>query len=251
VIHLITTVEEARIHWLPQFISHYQELGVDDFHVSLHFEAGTPTPRMAENTARAQAFLETCRIALSSVLICAYDAMQTRAHHDRIQAQLSRDDWVIWADVDEFQVWPDEMKSLVRHASAHDQEYFRGEIIDRISEDGTLRKFDPDESIFTQFPKRCYLTRDIANAPTRKVACSRALIKITPGNHYAVNDSLLKHHESVIEVHHFKWDASVLTRLRRRLEPDWRERCPWWTESKKLVDQIEQWGGRVLPPEKR
>ena len=49
------------------------------------------------------------------------------------------------------------------------------------------------------------------------------------------------------EVHHFKWAASVIPRLRHRLKPDWKERCYWWTEPAALVDHIDRNGSRVNP----
>ncbi|MGA2435497.1 MAG: hypothetical protein ABSG25_09450 [Bryobacteraceae bacterium] len=246
----MSTVEEARINWLPQFINHYRNLGVEAFHVSIHFEADIPKHQIVETTARSEKLLDGCGVALSAVLVCPYDAMTTRAHHDHLQAQVpSRDDWIVWADIDEFQLWPGEIKSLLLHASRERLDYFRGEVIDRVSEDGTLTEFDPSESLWSQFPRKCHLTRDVASAPTRKVACSRAPIKITPGNHYAVDESVLNCSEQIIEVHHFKWDASVVTRLRRRLQPEWRDRCPWWTESKRLLDHIEFQNGAVVPPQ--
>jgi len=248
-IHLISTTDAARIGWLPQFVNHYRALGVDEFHLSIHFETGTSKDCIIEATARAEQLLDDCGVPLTAVLVCPFDAMATRAHHDLVQAQVSRpDDWNVWADIDEFQVWPDDLKSLVRYASCHEQVFFRGEMIDRISEDGSLPVFDPQKPIWSQFPRKCHLTRDVAKGLTQKIACSLAPLKLNPGNHFVIDDSLLNPNANVIEISHFKWDASVVMRLQRRLLPDFRERCPWWTESKNLLEHIEKCDGAVAPP---
>jgi hypothetical protein len=245
-IHLISTIEEARIDWLPQFVDHYTRLGVDEFHLSVHFEPDTPRERIAHSTARAEKLLKPFDKTLTAVLVCPYDAHATRSHHDELQSQIAcQDDWILWADIDEFQVWPDEMRFLLKCAARRRVDYFRGEIIDRVSEDGSLTIFNPHTSIWSQYPRKCHITRDVANAPTQKVACSKVMIKITPGNHYAIDHLLLKCDVSLIEVHHFKWDASVVNRLKRRVLPDWRQRCHWWTESQALLEHIDTCGGRI------
>jgi hypothetical protein len=66
------------------------------------------------------------------------------------------------------------------------------------------------------------------------------------GNHYPVNEESLCYYSELVEVHHFKWDASVVDRLKRRLRPDFQAQCPWWTESKTILDFIAEHNGSIV-----
>ena len=245
-VHLICTLEPARINLLPQFIAHYVQLGVQLFHFSIHFEPGLERPGMMRSIQEAEKALEPFSLTLSAVLVCPFSALALREHHDRLQTQHCRnEDWVMWADIDEFHVFPEDFHGLLQFAETARIDYFWGEFVDRVAADGSLKAFDPAQCIWSQYPRKCHITRDVARAHTGKVTCARASVRISPGNHYVLNAERLRYYKPRVEVHHFKWDDSVMRRLGRRLLPDWREQWPWWIESKKIVDFLEQSGGSI------
>jgi hypothetical protein len=244
-LHLITTLDESRIEWLPQFLGHYRGLGVERAHLSLHFEPQVSPAVKRQRTDRAAAFAAECGFELTAAIVCVYDTFMLRSHHDQLQSQISDEsDWIVWADIDEFQVYPERLPSLIELAERTGIDYFGGVFVDRTTEDGSLPVFDPGRSIWSQFPHQCHITRDLTTACPEKVACARSGVRLTLGNH-AVCDESLTRYEGRVEVHHFKWDASVIPRLQRRLTPDWRERCPWWEESRDVLDHIESNGGKL------
>jgi hypothetical protein len=244
-LHLITTLDESRIEWLPQFLAHYRELGVERIHLSLHFEPRVTALVKRQRTEQAVALAAAFGVDLAAVLVCVYDSYVLRTHHNQLQSQIPQaSDWIVWADIDEFQIYPDRLPSLIDAAERSGIDYFGGLFVDRTTEDGSLPAFDPGRPIWSQFPRQSQITRDLTTACTEKVVCARSRVRLTPGNH-AVCDQSLAGRQALVEVHHFKWDASVVPRLRRRLTPQWQERCYWWEESRDFLNHIESNGGKL------
>jgi len=245
-VRLITTVDWERVAWLGQFVQHYQRLGVHAFHITVHFEPDVPVPCREHAMQMAEALTMYYGVAIDAALVCPYDAPTIRAWHDQLQAQKAKAaDWIIWADIDEFHVYPTNLARMLHDADESQSLYLRGFLVDRVSRTGELVVFDPTRSIWSQYPRRTRLTETVAEAPIEKVVCSRAHLRLTPGNHFVVNDHLVRRYDTYVQVHHFKWDASVVARLQRRVQPTWQKRCPWWVESDRLLRHIEQHAGRV------
>lgn len=245
-LHLIATAEHTRVAWLPQFVEHYRELGVERFHLSLHVEPGTARDAAARAVRSAEEILGGMGIALFAVVICPFDSDAFRAWHDEAQAQRTAPgDWIVWADSDEFQIYPAPLPEMIRRAEREGYDFFRGIMIDRVAADGALVDFDASRPVWEQYPRRCRLTRDVALACDIKTPCARAEIVMLGGNHGPEDETGWTECPDWAEIHHFKWDSTVVRRLRRRLEPDWKERCFWWTESARLLDHIERHGGRI------
>ena len=247
-LHLICMFEHARIDLLPQFVEHYRALLVERFHLTLHFDPEVPRDQIAARTRLAEDTLARLGVDLNAVMIWPFDSDVSREHQNQVQRQIAaQGDWIVWADVDEFQTYPEPLPDLIAQAELQGCDYFRAAMIDRLAQDGSLAEFDPGRSIWEQYPRRSRLTRDVAGAWDMKTTCARTDIILRGGNHAPVHEEEVVAWPQWFEVHHFKWDASVIPRLRRRLEPDWKERCYWWTESAALLDHIERNGGRVDP----
>jgi hypothetical protein len=239
-IHLICTFEPSRTSLLTQFVEHYRLLGVERFHLTLHCEPTVAEATVQRYRREAQAALDPLSIALTGTLIEPFTSFALRANHDRIQEQeCHAGDWVICCDIDEFQVYPGDFRALLDFAASLEIDYFRGSFVDRITEDGTLADFDPSRSIWLQYPRLSRISHELTG-DCNKVACARPHVRLTPGNHYPINDEPLRYYSELVEIHHFKWDSSVVGRLSRRLQPDFQEKCPWWVESKNILDFIER-----------
>jgi hypothetical protein len=241
-IHLLCTFDPVRISWIPQFVDHYRALGVDEFHLSLHFEPNEERVAMGWACERAEMILADARLKLAATLVCPFSGEALCNHHAALQAQRCRErDWLIWADIDEFQEYPCALRALIEFAERSGIDYFWGEVIDRIADSGALEPFDPTRSIWLQYPREYPVTRDVAGAETRKVTCGRASVRVAPGPHTVTNEKRLRYYADPVLVHHFKWDATVLGRLKARVLPEWREQ--WWFESQRLLDFFERTGG--------
>jgi hypothetical protein len=249
-IHLICTLEPARIPFLPQFVEHYSLLGVQNFHLSLQIEPALPAAAADKAQSESAAILKPYGISLAFTLVQPFNSLHLRAHHDAIiSRECKADDWILWADIDEFQVYPGDFRSLIRFAEASQLDYFIGYLVERAAADGTLRPFNPAESLWTQYPRRFTLPGVDPDEKTYKVTCARPQVAISRGNHFPVGDKSFRYYADRVEIHHFKWDETVMARLSRRLQPDFRDNCPWWTESRDLIDFIRQNGGIAKPEE--
>jgi hypothetical protein len=137
---------------------------------------------------------------------------------------------------------------LLALAESLQLDYFRGHLVERTTADGVLRAFDPSQPIWTQYPRRFTPPFTDPNDKIWKVTCARPSVPVSRGNHFPLGDRPLKFYAESVEVHHFKWDDTVVPRLSRRLEADFRETCAWWTESRDLLAYIEK-HGRIAEPE--
>jgi hypothetical protein len=241
-IHLLTTVEHQRIAWLPQFVQHYQKLGVQRFWITIHFDPSVARETVSSAMRRARGFLTKEGITYLNKLVCPFDAMALRANHDSVQAEVAaHTDWIVWADIDEFQVYPMKLSKCIRESKNIGATVISGEFIDRVAPDGRLIHFNPKVPIWKQFPIGCDITKRILIGQTNKVVCSQAHIKIKHANHDPVRGqggiSWLPH---LAAVHHFKWDITVVERLKPRLRSSWKRRCPWWVQSKRFMDHLRE-----------
>lgn len=244
-ITLICTLEPARIGWLPQFVQHYRALGVERFLLTLQLEPAGPALEQDRHRAEFRETLADLGIGTAFVWVHTWDGPSMAADQRSLaRAHVASSDWVVWCDLDEFQVYPEPLRDIVARCEADDVDYIRGIFIDRVAEDGGLPRFDPRRSIWDTFPRTCNVTRVLAQANPHKVILAKGSVLVYGGKHAVMDGQYLKPLEGWGQVHHFKWDASVLERLRYRLSPDWKAKCPWWTESQRLLDYFEANGER-------
>jgi hypothetical protein len=262
-ISLISTTEPSRINWIPQFVRHYRALGVEKFFLSLQLEPDHDPALQRGYRAQFEQTLAALDIDNAFFLEKSFDAYAIRDQHDAIQdAHIAPDDWIVWCDSDEFQRYPRPIGQMIQEWEAKDFDYINGVMLDRVAGDGGLPRFDPMTSVWEQFPITCQFGLEVGGVLARKVAVSRGDVYLSTGNHYLANDAPLmltptaerrlaaapkrelKRPNAWVQIHHFKWDGSVLDRLRFRLSPQWRAKCPWWIESDKLLTYFESNGGR-------
>ncbi|MBV8464821.1 MAG: hypothetical protein JO218_02640 [Burkholderiales bacterium] len=244
-IHLICTLEPARIDWLPQLVAHYRELGVEQFLFSLQQEPSVDEATRNQHLARFAAQLRALGCDKAFSLVAPYDVWALRRHHDSLQDQFVRaNDWIVWCDSDEFQVYPLKLPALTTECADKGIVMLRGVMLDHIAADGSLPPFDPARSVWDQYPRCCNVTVMLARAETRKVALSRGNIRLDVGNHAALSGETYTTAKGWVQIHHFKWHAGVLSLLAFRVQPEWRAKCAWWEESQRLLDYFAANGGR-------
>jgi hypothetical protein len=237
-INLFCTLEPTKIDWLPQFVAHYRSLGVDRFLLSLQQEPTVAAQARLAQTSRFESALRGLGITQSFELTESYDSASVYRHQERISNQfVTKDDWIVWCDSDEFQVYPLPIAEVVQSCLAQGIDAITGILIDRIAADGSLPDFDPSRPVWEVFSRPCNVTGSIARGPMEKVAFARSDIRLRPGNH-APEDPKTKCAAQAIPIHHFKWHAGVIAQLRFRLDPAWKQKCFWWIESQYLLDYL-------------
>lgn len=259
-ITLLTVVDRHRHDLLPQFVTHYRAIGVDRFLLTCHLDPALPEPDRWEVLSSMASILLELGIHEMYAMEKPHDAMINLTHRAALRdAHCAPTDWCVWADVDEFQEYSVPLPRIVESCDRRGDKAVRGWFLDHFATHGRLAPFDPWQSIWDQFPQTGHITRDLLQGVDTKIVLCRADVTPVPGCH-AIADPLTGHWAPGTTggvptapdraiVHHFKWDAAVLKRLRYRLSDDWKTRCPWWVETQRLFDHIEAHGNLVPPDE--
>lgn len=132
-------------------------------------------------------------------------------------------DWWIVSDDDELQVYPDSLETITKHCDNNGYDFVTGGFIDRIGTQGSFPLVTRDTDIIKAFPLAGFFRYPMSGACPNKVTLMKGYQEITPGQHYAKfgsTNSWGRSHpkrmpieECFTQVHHFKWDSSVLERL--------------------------------------
>ena len=150
---------------------------------------------------------------------------------------LKPDDWWIVSDDDEFHVYPKPISELIEDCEENGYKFITGAFLDRIGENGKFPKILPfdDSDIWEEFPLAGSFRYPISNACPNKTVVMKGNIQVTNGQHYAMidgedtygdrwmNDLRYPVGDCFIQVHHFKWDITVIGRLREvsRIKEDY------------------------------
>ena len=245
-IRLIATCEPARLGWLHQFVAHYRHQGVQYFQLSLHLEPGTPATEVASARARAASIAEEVNLPPFREIHEPFDAMALRRHHDHIQnSECATEDWLVWADIDEFHIFGGNLAELTEGWDRAGCNAAGGVFIDRVAREGLLPSFNPMRTIWSQYPLGCNLTAKVVRGMTKKVVIARANVRMRHANHNPLRHQRMSWAMMDVPIHHFKWDSGVLARLSQRIDNDWKVRCAWWTQSENILNAITARSGRL------
>jgi len=161
---------------------------------------------------------------------------------------LKPNDWWIVSDDDEFHLYPKPINQLIEDCEENGHKFITGAFLDRIGEDGTFPSINDDSDIWKEFPLVGSFRHPISNACPNKTIIMKGDIPISNGQHYAIIDGEDTYGERwnhplrypiekcFVQVHHFKWDSSVINRLRdvSRLKKEY----TYHEEYKKMFDYI-------------
>ena len=134
-------------------------------------------------------------------------------------------DWWIVSDDDELQVYPRPVEDIIRECELNKYTFVSGGFIDRIGPNGTFPKVDKDTDLHRAFPLAGFFRYHMSKACPNKVTLMKGFQQITPGQHYATFDNgknswgqthpkRMPVEDCFTQVHHFKWDSTVLQRLK-------------------------------------
>ena len=161
---------------------------------------------------------------------------------------LKPNDWWIVSDDDEFHVYPKPINELIEECEENDYKFITGAFLDRIGENGKFSPINDDSDIWKEFPLAGSFRLPVSNACSNKTIVMKGEIDVTPGQHYAMIDGEDTYGDRwnhplrypidkcFIQVHHFKWDLSVLRRIREvvRVKEDY----SFHEEYKRMFDYI-------------
>lgn len=211
-------------HLISHFVEHYDSLGVQKFLIVLHAERGD---------ARApEAKRRLARWGIRPVReIEEYSAALKHQHcADVVRLYCEPRTWVVYADLDELQVYPGGLLRYLDELEGRGYSFARGRLVDRLTSTGELCEIQPRPSLWEQFPRCWPVTRYLLGGWDRKVCAARASVAIADGGTHAVRygyagkwNYRLTHYgprrrERRVDIHHFKWDATLPQRVREKLD---------------------------------
>jgi hypothetical protein len=242
-LHLLTCIGGNNIALARQFFDHYKELGVQNFIVILHYNNFS---ELEENLLLLKS------LAVSPVVTwrMPFDVNLSQVIRATAiaTADIGSDDWVVLADLDEFQIYPSSIELVIEKCEISGFDYIIGKFVDRIAADGTLPEIDPIGSVWNQFPVCCHISRDLLGATDIKVVCCKAGLIPGEGNHRVAGGK--RGAQCKVEIHHFKWDRTVKIRLEARYEHYRNIGIPWAGESLRFLRHFKKHGRISVPMRK-
>jgi hypothetical protein len=229
----LVTVTSGRTNILRHHINHYKD-SVSDICVILYKNNNSPKNLVGE----VEDLLKEFGLKL----------FQIKDHRPNDWVELSRfynltkylhpNDWWIIADDDEFHVYWKNIEEIIAECEENNWQYVSGGFLDRVGIDGVFPEIKPDSNLWELFPMAGYYGFLTSGACPNKVTLCKGHVEVTIGQHYAkengerIGPKKLNHpwrypvHSFFTQVHHFKWDESVVGRIKNINLQKTRYSCP-------------------------
>jgi len=173
--------------------------------------------------------------------------------------QTKPNEWWVVSDDDEFHVYPKSIREMISECEENGWEFITGGFLDRIGENGNFPLVTQQTDIWNEFPLAGFFRFPMSGACPNKVCVMKGSVNVTPGQHYvdfgdgknSWGKDNIKHPkrypigrgEGFIQVHHFKWDSTVLERLKEVSET--KEDYTYWQEYLKMYKSIEMFDWKI------
>jgi hypothetical protein len=173
--------------------------------------------------------------------------------------QTKPNEWWVVSDDDEFHIYPKPIREIISECEENNWEFITGGFVDRIGENGTFPEVSSLTDVWSEFPLAGFFRYPMSGACPNKVCVMKGSINVTPGQHYVDfgngrnswgkdNIKHLKRYpigrgEGLVQVHHFKWDSTVLERLKEVSET--KEDYTYWQEYLKMYKGIEMFDWKI------
>jgi hypothetical protein len=242
-VHLVAVVGGGDTGLLTHLVKHYRGLGVESFYLIRHAESRQESG-YAEIQDRAKAEgVELFRTHLGPWSDDLHGQLMTEAMDQH------PDDWYLPVDLDEFHVYDRPMPDLIELCERDGFTHVCGCFIDRVGPDGTLPAIT-ESPLWESFPLGGAVTTRLIGAPSLKVCLLKGRVGVGGGHHGIPGDTGVPRRLAYVQVHHFKWTASLVERMRRRVERyesgTWRLVYPSvLDEARRVLARLDSNGGRV------
>ena len=241
-INLVTVVGH-NITMLPHMLKHYKDI-VDETYVVVY--------RQYEDDNIVEEIQKLGIIPYKIVTEPKFNWEKVTELYNEVKST-KPDEWWIVSDDDEFHIYPKDIKEMISECEENGWEFITGGFIDRIGEGGTFPLVDSQTEVWSKFPLAGFFRFPLSGACPNKVCVMKGSVNVTPGQHYVDfgngNNSWGKENinhpkrypigrgEGFVQVHHFKWDSTVLERLKEVSEV--KEIYSYWEEYLKMYKAIE------------
>jgi len=232
-IHLTTAVG-GYVNVLPHMLRHYRALGVDSLFVHVNL--------LDENDPILGDVRAVCDV--TSVSVGGSLWRGNPAVHRAVMAS-HPDDWFIVADQDELQVYPGPLREILEFCDSRGYDFIEGTLVDRLAPGGIFGEVDPHGDIWEQFPLTALVTAGLLGGEPRKVVAAKGRVVLHGGQHGAEGGRGCPIEECHVAVHHFKWTAGIVERLRARVELLRERGLPFAEESERFLRYVDAHGEAI------
>lgn len=234
------TVLDGDSALVPYFVRHYSRLGATEFPVLTYSDDPADLSRICELVEQSGG----SPLALRQFGSDEFSAVR-RDHFIRDHHPIGK--WAFFADLDEFaELTPEQVQRIVRSKTR----FIAGRWLDRVAEGGKLANVEPGDTLESVFPFGTYTRRQLKAGDWVYVMSPRG-----PDLHHPNVCSYGRNHFEKVPratVHHFKFQANVIDRLKRRIEridamPTSSKRKAWRDRVARTLEYLEANGGGVNP----
>ena len=216
----LVTVTGSRTNTLKHMLNHYKNM-VDEMYIVVYewdgFSTYDEVCEIVKEFPTAQIIKRATKEKFNWEYV-TYLYNQTK--------MLFPNDWWIVADDDELQVYSKVISDIIKICDESGYEFVTGGFVDRIGKNGTFPEIKKDSNLWELFPMAGFFRYPLSGACPNKVTMCKGYIEVTSGQHYAKVDGQTTwkwqgwNHplrfpttQNFTQVHHFKWDSTVLDRL--------------------------------------
>ena len=216
----LVTVTGSRTNTLKHMLNHYKNM-VDEMYIVVYewdgFSTYDEVCEIVKEFPTAQIIKRATKEKFNWEYV-TYLYNQTK--------MLFPNDWWIVADDDELQVYSKVISDIIKICDESGYEFVTGGFVDRIGKNGTFPEIKEDSNLWELFPMVGFFRYPLSGACPNKVTMCKGYIEVTSGQHYAKVDGQTTwkwqgwNHplrfpttQNFTQVHHFKWDSTVLDRL--------------------------------------
>lgn len=246
----LVTVTGHHTHTLPHMLNHYKDL-VDDIFIIVYQHH-----KDDEVLEQTQQICKDFNIDIHETVIEEPFNWNAVTYLYNKTKRLRPNDWWIVSDDDEFHLYPKPINELLDEADDRGFEFITGGFLDRIGPGGTFPVITSECNIWDEMPLAGFFRNPLSGAEANKCCVTKGHVTVTPGQHYArINGQNLYREagwghpkrfpieECFIQVNHFKWDHTILDRLKQVSEKI--TEYSYWQEYKRMYDSILINGERI------
>lgn len=157
------------------------------------------------------------------------------------------EDYIIPADSDEFQEFPDTLENILEMMEKEGLYYLDGCTKERVSESGEAILVEKDKDIFEQFPK---FNNKLFCHPKIGIIKAKYFKFIGVGHHYvkinSEKENNLPKSKRIVTTNHFKWSLQGKKRIENWMKMWNNEKYIGWKDVKKIEKMLDVFNSNLL-----
>lgn len=242
-IHLACVIGGNDVSLFPHLIDHYRTLGIESFLFIRHAASVEDPGYTLIEEAAAKAGITLFHTHVGPWTL---DLNQRLIRYAMDQHP---DDWYVLVDSDEFQVYDRPLPDVIETCERGGYDHVTGCFLDRLGAGGDFPEVGP-QPLWDQFPLAGSISAGLLRALPLKIGLARGWVELTSGQHGTADGASLPRASGFIQVHHVKWTASALARLRERAArldsaAFQQDHSTIVRESRRYLAHVEQHAGRI------